>query len=122
MSDNNDAKINLALKMRRKINDALNNPASVYAGIPGPASVHNNAKASAQVPRSQVVKDLADLLRQMPLKEDEKEELFNAIINRQTWVCCSICGRLALKIQGRLDIHPSGDLSKPKVFTCIRHI
>lgn len=96
------------------------NPPELYAGIEGPASAYKNLgkKAEKQVPQEQVVKDLIDLLKAMPLSEAQVEELYVVISNRATHKICGKCNRLRVTFGGKWEIHHSLDLSKPKTFVC----
>jgi hypothetical protein len=96
------------------------NPPEVYAGIPGPASAysHLGKKAEQQIPQEQVVKDLIDLLKRMPLSEAQVEEIYITISNRANHRVCAKCNRLKVVFGGKWEIHPSLDLTMPKTFIC----
>jgi hypothetical protein len=98
------------------------NPPELYAGIEpsGPASAYSQLgkKAEKQIPTEIVVKDLVDLLKAMPLSEDQVEELYLAIAGRAIHKVCSKCHKMQIIFGGKWTIHPSLDLSKPKSFTC----
>lgn len=96
------------------------NPPAVYAGIEGPASAYSNLgkKVDRQIRKDVVLKDLIDLLRAMPLSDDEVEQLYLVIYNRAHHRICQKCQKLRIVIGGKWEIHPSLDLSKPKSFIC----
>ena len=70
-----------------------------------------------QVPRKQVIMDMADLIRKMPLESEDIRVLYTAITNRMTHKTCCKCGKLKLETEGEL-IWLDGDMSKPKRFVC----
>jgi hypothetical protein len=116
------------LKDRQERRSRTANPPEVFSGvdrrkkdmvIPGPAAVYGTP-AGAQVPKTQVLKDLGDLLRSMPLTDSQTEELFTIIVQRLRHSTCAQCGRVRPRVMGQLETHPSGDMLKPKVFLCDR--
>jgi len=96
------------------------NPSELYAGIEGPASAYKNLgkQAEKQIPKDIIVKDIADLLKSMPLSDAQVEELYTVISNRARHKVCDKCKRLKITIGGKWEIHHSLDLSKPKTFVC----
>lgn len=106
--------------MTDKKRDFNANPPEVYAGIEGPASAYKSfgKTVDRQIRKDIVVKDLIDLLKAMPLNDDEVEQLYLVISNRAKWRICQKCQKHRVIIGGKLEIHPSLDLSKPKSFIC----
>lgn len=81
----------------------------------------NLKRPDVEVQRSkdEIVNDMCDLIRRIPLKTDQIRALYDSISARLMSKTCYSCGKLDLEIEGSFT-YPSGDLSKPKQFICKR--
>lgn len=69
--------------------------------------------------KEEIVNDMCDLIRRIPLKTDQIRALYDSVSARLISKTCHSCGKFGLEIEGSF-IYPGGDLSKPKQFICRR--
>ena len=69
------------------------------------------------IERDRLCQDIADLIRRLPLTEQQGRVLYEAISGRYKNKTCFKCLKLRCELGGRY-VFPDGDMSKPKRFIC----
>jgi inhibitor of KinA sporulation pathway (predicted exonuclease) len=85
--------------------------------VSGQSNVAVQYGDTRSVPRDVVVNDMCDLIRRIPLEDEQIRALYDAILTRLISKVCYRCAQLKPVLYGD-KIWPDGDMSKPKRFVC----
>ncbi len=77
-----------------------------------------NPDPEAVTMRGIVIRDMCQLLRRLPMSQEEAVLLYDSIAVRLDQKPCSSCQKIKPVHTGEMRVHVSGDLSKPRNFYC----